>query len=110
MTLNFSANRDIGDPSTVGAAPAINTSFNAQADYEIMRNLVWSVGSSYSMAKYSTPSYTDYTYGANTGMTYYINRQLSATASWNRTWRENAFTLASNYNRNQIAFGLKGQF
>jgi hypothetical protein len=110
LTINLNANRDIGDPSALGAPASVNTSFGAQADYEIYHNLVWSLGGTYAISKYTAPSYTDYTYGANTGLTYYITRNISAIASWNRTWRENAFIFANNYNRNQISLGVRGQF
>ena len=110
LTVSASANRDVGDPSSTGAAPPVSNSFSLQTDYSIYHNMIWSTSGSYSVSKHTSPSYYEYSYMASTGLTYMFNRSLQGTMSFQRQWKENATLALNNNNRNQIVFGLKGQF
>ena len=113
LTLGAYFVRDIGSPSAVNQASGISTTSGVLADYEVHRNMLLSLNTSFTNFNYrptaAVAGATDDLGSIAGGATYFFNRNLSGNVSY--IWTKNMSSgSALNYNRNQVTVGIHAQF
>ena len=107
LTGNFS------NPSLALAGPAGNgylaTTITANADHELMRDLLINLNAGYENDSFQGITRTDNVFTAGAGVTYYVTRNLYLGGTFNYYQRSSAFAGAS-YTQNILTLRVGTQF
>ncbi|KPP82972.1 MAG: Outer membrane protein/protective antigen OMA87 [Oceanicaulis sp. HLUCCA04] len=83
-TLTFTARRGIEDSGIAASAGYIGTALSAQADHELMRNVIITGRLDYANDDYQGIDREDERWGASVQATYLLNRNVGFSASYSR--------------------------
>ncbi|GGG94067.1 hypothetical protein GCM10007420_06920 [Glycocaulis albus] len=110
-TFTFTARRGIEDSGIAASAGYIGTSVSAQADHELLRNVILTARVDYANDEYQGIDREDERWGATVQATYLMNRNVGLTASYSHLDQSSSGTAGPrDFSTNRFMLGVVLQY
>jgi hypothetical protein len=111
LTLTFNAARQVNPTGLIGAAGALHSEFGAQADYELLRNLILSASAHRLHDDYRGLDRTDNIWTGQLGANYLINRRIGLNLIYNYyNQKSEGLARGLNFAVNRVQLGVVVQY
>lgn len=105
LTVHLGGNRQLSDTTFAGISTEDAKRVDLSADYEILRNLIATVRTSFVATKYTGSLFSDTNYGAGLRLQYLVNRYAAVHVEYGYERRTSNRVLAD-YSDNTVSIGL----
>jgi len=111
-TVSFGASRTVEDSTVTGSSGYLSSNFTVNIDHELMRNVILSANALYAEDDYEGIDRTDDRLGAGLGVTYYVNRYVGVSGTYNYLEQNTSGTAGggTEYEVNRFGVSLRLKF